>query len=83
MSAASRPHRVRSKQTDEANTLLHSAIDMDQVIVAETELLEDSLDHSGRFGPQLKKIRTNAVRNAGATGSAARETGSRHCVKRI
>ena len=56
-------------QAEETNGLLDSAVDMDQMIVVETELLEDSLDHGGRFGPQLKKIKNHAVRNAELLGT--------------
>lgn len=58
-----KPIRVKQRISEDIEDLLDSAIDMDQLILAETDGLDFSGDRA-ELRRQLEKIRSQVVRNA-------------------
>jgi hypothetical protein len=57
-------------EKDEIDDLLSSAIDMDQVVLSEAELLDASPGRSADFGNQTERLKKSAKKNAELLNSA-------------
>jgi hypothetical protein len=63
--------------------LLHSAIDVDQVILAEIEALRQHLPHRSGLEAGLGRVEKNAIRNSELVRSAKEELGTRMPALRV